>query len=153
MNLDLLARVPLFEGLSQAQLKKVAGVCETERVARGKYVFREGEPGASMYVLVEGRVRISRQLPGMGEEALAILDPGAAFGEMAVVEEAPRSADALAHEGEAVLLRIGRDPLDQLLFTDKELAYSVLWALVRTLSARLRDTNEKMKALFAMSKF
>jgi len=153
MNLDLLARVPLFEGLSQAQLKKLGALCETERVPRGKYVFREGEPGASMYVVVEGKVRISRQLPGMGEEALAILQPGEAFGEMAVVEEGLRSADALAHEGETVLLRIGRDPLDQLLFTDKELAYSVLWALVRTLSARLRDTNEKMKALFAMSKF
>lgn len=153
MNLDLLSRVPLFEGLSQAQLKNLAGVCETERVPRGKYVFREGEPGASMYVVVEGKVRISRQLPGMGEEALAILQPGEAFGEMAVVEEGMRSADALAHEGEAVLLRIGRDPLDQLLFTDKELAYAVLWALVRTLSARLRETNEKMKAFFAMSKF
>jgi len=153
MNLDLLSRVPLFEGLSQAQLKKLAAVCETERVPRGKYVFREGEPGASMYVVVEGKVRISRQLPGMGEEALAILQPGEAFGEMAVVEEGLRSADALAHEGGTVLLRIGRDPLDQLLFTDKELAYSVLWALVRTLSGRLRETNEKMKALFAMSKF
>ena len=139
MNLDLLARVPLFEGLSQGQLKKLAALCEVERVPRGKYVFREGEPGASMYVIVE--------------EALAILDPGAAFGEMAVVEEEARSADAIAHEGEVALLRIGRDPLDQLLFTDKELAYSVLWALVRTLSGRLRDTNEKMKALFAMSKF
>jgi CRP-like cAMP-binding protein len=153
MNLDLLSRVALFEGLSQAQLKKLADVCETERVPRGMFVFREGEPGASMYVVVEGRVRISRQLPGMGEEALAILQPGEAFGEMAVVEEGMRSADALAHEGEAVLLRIGRDPLDQLLFTDKELAYSVLWALVRTLSGRLRETTEKMKALFAMSKF
>ncbi len=152
MNLDLLARVPLFEGLSQIQLKKIADVCETEQVRKGAYVFREGEPGASMYVVVEGKVRISRQVPGMGEEALAILGPGAAFGEMAVVEEGLRSADAIAHE-EAHLLRIGRDPLDQLLFTDKELAYAVLWALVRTLSARLRDTNEKMKAFFAMSKF
>ena len=96
MNLDLLARVPLFEGLSQGQLKKLAAVCESERTPRGKYVFREGEAGASMYVIVEGRVRISRQLPGMGEEALAILDPGAAFGEMAVVEEEARSADAIA---------------------------------------------------------
>ena len=57
MNLDLLSRVPLFEGLSQAQLKNLAEVCETERVPRGKYVFREGEPGASMYIIVEGRVR------------------------------------------------------------------------------------------------
>jgi CRP/FNR family cyclic AMP-dependent transcriptional regulator len=152
MDLDLLARVPLFEGLSQAQLKKVAEVCETEEVQRGAYVFREGEPGASMYVVVQGKVRISRQMPGMGEEALSILEPGSAFGEMAVVEEGVRSADAIAHES-ASLLRIGRDPLDQLLFTDKELAYSVLWALVRTLSGRLRETNERMKALFVMSKF
>jgi CRP-like cAMP-binding protein len=152
MDLDLLARVSLFEGLSQAQLKKVAEVCETEQVQRGAYVFREGEPGASMYVVVDGRVRISRVVPGMGEEALAILDPGSAFGEMAVVEEGMRSADAIAHES-ATLLRIGRDRLDQLLFTDKELAYSVLWALVRTLSGRLRETNERMKALFVMSKF
>ena len=152
MDLDLLARVPLFEGLSQAQLKKVAEVCETEDVQRGAYVFREGEPGASMYVVVQGKVRISRQMPGMGEEALTILESGSAFGEMAVVEEGVRSADAIAHES-ASLLRIGRDPLDQLLFTDKELAYSVLWALVRTLSGRLRETNERMKALFVMSKF
>jgi CRP/FNR family transcriptional regulator, cyclic AMP receptor protein len=152
MDLDLLARVPLFEGLTQAQLKKVAEVCETEEVRRGAYVFREGEPGASMYVVVQGKVRISRQMPGMGEEALTILDAGSAFGEMAVVEEGVRSADAIAHES-ASLLRIGRDRLEQLLFTDKELAYSVLWALVRTLSGRLRETNERMKALFVMSKF
>jgi CRP/FNR family cyclic AMP-dependent transcriptional regulator len=152
MDLDLLARVPLFEGLTQIQLKKLADLAETETVRRGVYVFREGEPGASMYVVLEGRVRISRQVPGMGEEALAILGPGAAFGEMAVVEEEARSADAIAHE-EAMLLRFGRDRLDQLLFTDKELAYAVLWALVRTLSARLRETNEKMKAFFAMSQF
>ena len=152
MDLELLGHVPLFEGLSHAQLKKLGDLCETEHVKRGAFVFREGENGTSMFVLVKGKVRISRQVPGMGEEALAILAPGAAFGEMAVVEEAPRSADAIAHE-EATLLRIERDRLDQLLFTDKELAYAVLWALVRTLSARLRETNEKMKAFFAMSKF
>jgi CRP/FNR family transcriptional regulator, cyclic AMP receptor protein len=152
MDLDLLAHVPLFEGLSNAQIKKLGELCETERFRKGTHIFREGDKGTSMFVVVEGKVRISRQVPGMGEEALAILAPGAAFGEMAVVEEAPRSADALAHE-DATVLRIDRDRLDQLLFTDKELAYAVLWALVRTLSARLRETNEKMKAFFAMSKF
>jgi CRP/FNR family cyclic AMP-dependent transcriptional regulator len=152
MDLDLLGHVPLFEGLSHAQLKKLGELCETEQVKRGSYVFREGDAGAAMFVVVEGKVRISRQVPGMGEEALAILSPGAAFGEMALVEEAPRSADAIAHET-ATLLRIDREKLDQLLFTDKELAYAVLWALLRTLSARLRETNEKMKAFFAMAKF
>jgi CRP-like cAMP-binding protein len=88
----------------------------------------------------------------MGEEALAILDAGQYFGEMGVVEESVRSADAYAHET-ATLWRIDRQRFDQLLFTDKDLAYAVLWTLVRTLSGRLRETNEKMKAFFAMSQF
>ena len=150
---DLLGKIKFFAGLPAAYLRRIADIGTEEEHKGATTVFQEGDKGDKFYLIIDGAVRISRMVPGMGEEALAILDPGAAFGEMAVVEEGLRSADALAHEGEAVLLRIGRDPLDQLLFTDKELAYSVLWALVRTLSARLRDTNEKMKALFAMSKF
>jgi len=152
MDVAPLAQVTLFQGLSPAQLKKVASICEAETVDAGSVIFREGEPGQSMYLLVSGKVRISRRVPGMGEEALAILDAGQYFGEMGVVEESVRSADAYAHET-ATLWRIDRRQFDQLLFTDKDLAYAVLWTLVRTLSARLRETNEKMKAFFAMSQF
>jgi CRP/FNR family cyclic AMP-dependent transcriptional regulator len=152
MDIAPLAQVALFRGLSQSQLRKVAGICQPETVAAGAVIFREGEPAQSMYVLVSGKVRISRQVPGMGEEALAILDAGQYFGEMGVVEESVRSADAYAHQT-STLWRIDRGQFDQLLFTDKELGYAVLWTLVRTMSARLRETNEKMKAFFAMSKF
>jgi CRP/FNR family transcriptional regulator, cyclic AMP receptor protein len=152
MDVAPLAQVALFQGLSQPQLKKVASICEPVTVEKGALIFREGEAAQSMYVLVTGKVRISRRVPGMGEEALAILDAGQYFGEMGVVEESARSADAYAHET-ATLWRIDRGKFDQLLFTDKDLAYAVLWTLVRTLSGRLRETNEKMKAFFAMSKF
>jgi len=152
MDVAPLAQVTLFQGLSPSQLKKVAAICDVETVDRGTVIFREGDTAQSMYLLVAGKVRISRRVPGMGEEALAILDAGQYFGEMGVVEESVRSADAYAHET-ATLWRIERSRLDQLLFTDKDLAYSVLWTLVRTLSARLRETNEKMKAFFAMSQF
>ncbi len=152
MDVGPLAQVGLFRGLNHAQLKKVAAICESETVEHGATIFKEGEPAQSMYLLVQGKVRISRRVPGMGEEALAILDAGQYFGEMGVVEESVRSADAYAHEP-SVLWRIDRGKFDQLLFTDKELAYAVLWTLVRTLSGRLRETNEKMKAFFAMSKF
>lgn len=152
MDAAPLAQVALFQGLSQPQLKKVASICEPLTVEKGALIFREGEAAQSMYVLVTGKVRISRRVPGMGEEALAILDAGQYFGEMGVVEESARSADAYAHEPSA-LWRIDRGKFDQLLFTDKDLAYAVLWTLVRTLSGRLRETNEKMKAFFAMSKF
>jgi len=152
MDVAPLAQVTLFQGLSPSQLRKVAAICEAETVEAGALIFREGEPAQSMYLLVSGKVRISRRVPGMGEEALAILDAGQYFGEMGVVEESVRSADAYAHDT-STLWRIDRRQFDQLLFTDKDLAYAVLWTLVRTLSARLRETNEKMKAFFAMSKF
>ncbi len=152
MDVSLLAHVTLFDGLNQAQLKKVAALCRSRTVAKGAHLFREGDRGDSMFVIASGKVRISKQVPGVGEEALAILDAGQYFGEMAVVEEGPRSADAIVHEP-AVVLEIGREQLDQLMFTDKDLAYGILWTLVRTLSARLRETNEKMRAFFAMSKF
>jgi CRP-like cAMP-binding protein len=73
----------------------------------------------------------------------------------AICEEQQVDTGALIfREGErSTLWRIDRPKFDQLLFTDKELAYAVLWTLVRTLSGRLRETNEKMKAFFAMSKF
>jgi CRP-like cAMP-binding protein len=105
-----------------------------------------------MFVIEKGRVRISKNVPGIGEEALAILEPGAYFGEMAVVDDTPRSADAIAHS--PVLLQvISKEALDELMFIDKEIAYILLWTFVRTLSERLRETNEKIKAFFALSSF
>ena len=69
-------------------------------------IFREGEKGNEMYVVLEGRVMISKYIPGAGEEALAFLERGGYFGEMALIDNEPRSADAKAHEGGAVVLVI-----------------------------------------------
>ncbi len=69
---------------------------------------------------------------------------------MALVDETPRSADAIAHSA-CTLGVLHREALDSLMFTDKELGYAVLWTFVRTLASRLRDTNDKIKAFFAMA--
>lgn len=152
MDVALLAKVPLFEGLSPAQLRKVASIAQEMRFEGSQHLFKEGDPGDAMYVVHTGKVRISKMVPGIGEEALAILEPGQYFGEMAVVDESPRSADAIAHIGCSVF-SIRREMLEQLMFTDKELAYVLLWTFVHTLSARLRETNDKIKGFFAISKF
>ncbi len=102
-----------------------------------------------MYVVVAGRVRISKGLPGGGEEALSVLEPGSYFGEMAMIDDAPRSADAVAHTDGALAV-IRREDLDRLMFLDKDMAYAVLWTLVRTLSGRLRETTEKLRSFFAL---
>jgi CRP/FNR family transcriptional regulator, cyclic AMP receptor protein len=152
MDPALLKTVALFEGLTNAQLQKIANLAVPRSFEGSSFVFREGDRGDAMYVVVEGKVRISKQVPGIGEEALAILEKGQYFGEMALIEDSPRSADAIAHIPCSVWA-IERQKLEQLMFTDKDLAMVLLWTFVRTLSERLRETNEKIKAFFAISKF
>ncbi|NVJ28215.1 cyclic nucleotide-binding domain-containing protein [Myxococcus sp. AM011] len=152
MDAELLKKVALFEGLTQGQLAKVAQLGQTRDYPAGAFLFREGEAGQEMFVVSRGKVRISKSVPGIGEEALAILEAGQYFGEMAIIEDSPRSADAIAHISCSVWV-IERSKLDQLMFTDKDLAYVLLWTLVRTLSERLRETNDKIKSFFAISRF
>ena len=152
MDAAVLKKVALFEGLTQGQLAKLAQIGHSRTYPAGAFLFREGETGQEMFVIAEGKVRISKSVPGIGEEALAILEPGQYFGEMAVIEDSPRSADAIAHVSCSVWV-IERSRLDQLMFTDKDLAYVLLWTFVRTLSERLRETNEKIKGFFALSRF
>lgn len=149
---ELLAKVPLFEGLTPAALELVAAVVSEEHHALGTVVFSHGDVGDNLYIILRGRVRISRQIAGMGEEALAILNPGAIFGEMALLDDTPRSADARVHES-CDLLVLSRDAFEDLLFLHKDLAYEVLWSMVRILSARLRATTDKLTFLSVSGKF
>lgn len=152
MDTALLKKIPLFQGLTQSQLKKVADLAQTRAYEGSAHIFKEGDIGQEMFVVLEGKVRISKMIPGAGEEALAILESGQYFGEMAIIEDSPRSADAIAHIPCKVSV-INREKLDQLMFTDKDLAYVLLWTFVRTLSERLRETNEKLRTFFAVSKW
>jgi CRP-like cAMP-binding protein len=152
MDVKLLRGCPLFESLRPDQLAKIASLAAPRDAPAGGFLFREGDPGDAMYVLLEGKVRISKMVEGIGEEALAILEPGAFFGEMALIDDSPRSADARAHSA-CRLAELRRESLEELLFVDRDLAHDLLWAFCRTLSSRLRETNDKIKAFFALSSF
>ncbi len=147
-----LAKVPLFAGLSETALEIISRVTTEESHALGTKIFQHGDPGDKLYIIVEGKVRISRDVPGMGEEALAVLGQGAVFGDMALLDEAPRSADARVHE-RCRLLALRKDAFEDLLFLHKDLAYEVLWSVVRMLTGRLRETNDKLTFLSITGKF
>lgn len=149
---EQLARVPFFEGLTSEALTLIAGVTTEESHSMGTRIFQYGDPGDKLFIILEGKVRISREISGMGEEALAVLGPGELFGEMALLDESPRSADARAHE-KCRLLVIKKDDFDDLLFFHKDLAYEVLWASIRVLTARLRETNDKLAFLSSSQRF
>jgi CRP-like cAMP-binding protein len=148
----LLRTVPLFTDLDDTELAAVAEVCREERFVSGEYIFREGESGNRLYLITEGEVRISRDVPGSGEEALAVLKPGAVFGEMAVLNRGERSTHAISNGG-TVALTISRSDFEMLLDLNRELAYKVLWAVARLLSVRLRGANDSLRSFLAMSMF
>ena len=148
----LLKKVPLFKDLDEAELAEVAGVCHEETFVSGAYIFREGEAGNRLYLITDGEVRISRDVPGSGEEALAILKSGALFGEMAVFDRSERSTHAISNGG-TTALTISRAEFEILLDLNRELAHKVLWAVTRVLSARLRSTNDSLRSFLAMSMF
>ncbi len=149
---EALRTINLFRGVADHGLAQIAAIASEETHKLGSVIFREGELGDKLYLILDGKVRISRTVPGMGEEALAVLGAGEGFGEMSLIDDFPRSADARVHE-RCRLLVLTKEALDDLLFLDKDLAYEILWNFVKTLSARLRETNDKMTFLSVTGKF
>jgi CRP/FNR family cyclic AMP-dependent transcriptional regulator len=139
-------KVDLFRerGLSAAEMKLLATFSSEERFSEGSMIFREGDKGDKLYIVLDGRVRISKFIPGVGEEALAVLDRGDFFGEMALIDEKPRSADAKAHETDATVLSIDRATLNEILSMDPHASLQFLNLLCRMISRRLREINDKI---------
>jgi len=151
-RVEKLGKVALFAGLSSTALELISRGATEETHSLGTKVFQHGDVGDKLYIIIDGKIRISREVPGMGEEALAVLGPGAVFGEMALIDAEPRSADARVHE-RVHLLALHRDAFEDLLFLQKGLAYEVLWSIVRMLTQRLRETNDKLTFLSVSGKF
>ncbi len=149
---EILAQIDVFADLPVTHLREIAAIGSQEEYRKGETIFSEGDAGEQFYLILDGAVRISRFVPGMGEEALAVLRAGAYFGEMSLVDDATRSAAAIVHE-RCRLFVINRSDLQDLLFVDRDLAYELLWSFVRTLSRRLRATNDKMTFLATTNKF
>jgi CRP-like cAMP-binding protein len=126
--LDTLSEVPLFEGLSKRHLGRIAKLARLRRFESGSVIVRTGDPGRSFYVLLDGGAKVMRP----GRRSLR-LGAGAFFGEMALIDDSPRSADVVA-EGDALALTIDRAGFAKLLRAEPGLAQ----ALLRTLAARLR---------------
>jgi CRP-like cAMP-binding protein len=152
MDLQLLRQVAIFADLDEGELARVAEVCHEQRFVSAKTIFKEGEPGNRLYIIAEGDVRISRQIPGSGEEALAVLKKGTIFGEMSIFDQSERSTDAIANT-DCILITITRSDFDLLMDFNRDIAYKVLWAVVRLLSTRLRQTNDSLRSFLAMSMF
>lgn len=141
----------LFRELTPAERRVLAEIGERRQVPAGTVLFQEGAPGDALYVILSGEVRVIRVVPGTGEEVLAVLSPGSTCGEMALIDDFPRSATAVT-DGDATLLVIIKAAFATLLHERPELAAKILRAFCRSLSDRLRETNDKISSLFKLAR-
>ena len=148
-----LARVPLLRGIHPRHIQRIARIGFEERHEPGSYIFRYGDHGEDIFIVLEGTIRILRTIGDIGEEALAILRPGHHFGEMSFLDAgAKRSADARVQHG-ARVLRLPMRPLRDLMFVDRDLAHDLLWRFVHGLTKRVRDSNDRLTMFTSSARF
>jgi CRP/FNR family cyclic AMP-dependent transcriptional regulator len=111
------------------------------KIPPGTVLFNEGERGEEMYIIQSGRVKISKKIRGV-EKTLATLEKGEFFGEMAILNDKPRSASAETVE-ECEMLMIDRKTFDALIRGNAEIAVR----FIKRLADRLRETNDQMESL------
>lgn len=139
-------KVRLFreQGISRKELITLAAFSRERRFAAGASLFQEGDEGSEMYIVLEGRVIISKFIPGAGEEALAILERGDFFGEMSLIDGEPRSAEARAYGGQLTVLALDQETVREVLAMDPHAALEFMQLLCRLIANRLREIDEKV---------
>ena len=125
-----LSGVPLFAGLSKRHLRKIAKVAKTSAFSPGRPIVREGSPGNTFFVILEGRARVVSE--GAASVALAELGQGDFFGELALLDGGPRSATVVATT-RVEALRLSRTAFRRLVVEEPELGLRVMEDLARRL--------------------
>ena len=133
---ELLRTIPMFEGLADDDLQLLAASFTQKPYVAGQMIFNQGDSGGEMYIVARGHVNI--HLPGDGSRRVSLKDitRGEYFGELALFDDKPRSASALATT-DATLLELSRDTLSNYLERRPRAAMAIL----RTMAERLRETN------------
>jgi len=142
-RIQFLKTVPFFNELSHRQLKTVSDIVFERNYGTDELIFQEGQPGGALFLIFDGKVAVEMRR-GNHTTTLAILEKGAFFGEMALLNEAPRSANARSLE-RTYTLALYRNDLSRLIERDPQTACQIYRALASMVGDRLRSTNELME--------
>jgi CRP/FNR family transcriptional regulator, cyclic AMP receptor protein len=140
---DILKRIPLFEHLSRRELKIIAKLVHLRLYQPGEYIFRKDQPGAAMFIIKTGVVNIVLPGPNEKEVHLATLKAGTFMGELALLDNSPRSASARAAETTEALAFF-RSELNKLLTTNPTIGSKIMRKLALIIGQRLKATNEQL---------
>ena len=142
LSLVVLRNVPLFSGLEESELDRLARVAGRRRVGRGEQVVRAGETADALLIMLTGRAKVTNFDEEGREVILAWLGPGEFFGEMGLIDDSPRSANVIAVEN-CELMVLGKQEFQRCMQDNFQVAQKLMQILVR----RLREADRHIESL------
>jgi CRP/FNR family cyclic AMP-dependent transcriptional regulator len=136
--MNVLKNIPLFASLSETDLQNLMSLLRRKQLGRGELLFQQGDEGTALYIIVQGRIKISLSRR-MDNVTLAIFGQGEFLGEMALLDDLPRSADAIALEDSQLYVLNRKDFLSFLSNNGH-----TIYAILNSLSRRLRKTDDQL---------
>jgi CRP/FNR family cyclic AMP-dependent transcriptional regulator len=141
----LLQGIPLFAGLSEAQLAHIARMAVPRQEPRNRTIVFVGAPTDALFIIVRGSVKVLNRDADGREVILSMLGAGECFGEMGLIDDSPRSADVVTNEP-CELLVIHKTDFKRVLLENRD----ICWNVMKTLVGRLRGANDKIESLALM---
>ncbi|NLD55001.1 MAG: cyclic nucleotide-binding domain-containing protein [Burkholderiaceae bacterium] len=132
----------MFSGLTDSQIERLAAGSVRRSFPKGRTIVAEGEPSQSLYVLLSGRAKVQRSDTEGKEVILAVLGPGECFGEMSLIDDAPRSASVITIES-CDFMSINKEGFKAMLMSSPEICMRIMKGLVK----RLREADKKIETL------
>ena len=142
-----LKKIKILSHLSASDLDKLVAVAEEKRFAAGEIIFEEGVEQDSLFIILSGKVLISKATQSGDRKSITTLGAGSFFGEMALFDDFVRSATASA-SGEVSALEISKSAFMQFLSSDAAAASKLMLEIMRTVAPRIRQTNDELVALY-----
>lgn len=147
LHAKILSMIPLFRTLNPDELREIMSMSKLLRVPRGVTVVEEGEEATAMYILVEGKGDVTKRVGGGDKTRLAVLQAPTVFGEMSLIDRAPRSA-TVTTQSDCVLFQINLRAFNRLRSSYHPAAFKVLREIAPTMCGRLREVNMRVGEFF-----
>jgi len=147
-----LAKNRLLESFDAGELDMIRVVVEEVFYKPDQLIIAEGSPGERLYLVIDGRVSVTTDVDGVGEEEIKLLEPGDFFGEMSLIDGSPISADVYART-DCRVFTIDWKSFERLIDKDMPTANKLLRGFVKSFCERSRETADKIEQFYHLSKF
>ena len=145
LKIETIRRMPIFKYLTYKELVRIMNITGVKEIGAGKRIISEGEEGEHLFIVLKGVVRVHK-----GETDIVNLAAGDHFGEMALIDKAPRSASVTATVDSRVM-QINRTDFFNIIRNEPRMATKLLWSFLQVISGRLRTTNAELSGARAIA--